>query len=43
VSAFLGKLGASTRERAATAPITLGLTRLDGSSVALGLAATENM
>jgi hypothetical protein len=42
VSAILGKLGASTRERAATAPITLGLTRLDGSSVALSLAATDN-
>ena len=34
---------ASTRERAAREAILLGLTRLDGSSVALGLAATENI
>ncbi len=42
MSAILGKLGASTRERAPKEAIKLGLTRSDGSSVALSLAATDN-
>ena len=42
MSAILSNLGASTRERAAKEAIKRGLTRSDGSSVALSLAATDN-
>jgi hypothetical protein len=42
VSASLGKLGASTRERTGREAIKLGLTRLDRSSVAFSLDATDN-
>jgi hypothetical protein len=43
VCAISSNRRASTRERTAREAIKLGLTRLDGSSVAFSLDATENI